>query len=246
MIFYKIFYQDLIFVTKQRLSKVMATAGIASRRACEEIIFAGRVKVNGVVSIVPQTMVDAEDVIFVDENPLPQNVSKLYFMLNKPMGYLCTAKRSKNSKIVYDLFTDVQERLFTAGRLDQQTTGLLIVTNDGHFANRVIHPSSNILKEYLVKTNQEISPEHLAAISHGTLVEGAYIKPHRVTKVRRGTLKVVVAEGKKHEVRLLLSAAGLHVIELSRIRIGALQLGSLPLGSYRPLTEREKELIFEK
>lgn len=234
-------------MAKQRLSKVMAAAGIASRRACEEIIFNSRVKVNGEVALLPQTMVDGDDTILVDGQPLPQNAAKVYYMLNKPMGYLCTAKRSSNnSKIVYDLFTDVEQRLFTAGRLDQQTTGLLIVTNDGHFANSVIHPSSNILKEYLVKTDQEISPEHLMAISNGTLVEGAFIKPHRVTKVRRGTLKVVVSEGKKHEVRLLLSAAGLHVIELSRIRIGALQLGALPLGSFRPLTEREKQLIFEK
>lgn len=226
----------------------MAAAGVASRRACEELIFRGKVMVNGETALLPQTMVDENDVITFNGQPISRDVEKLYFMLNKPPGYLCTAlKTGKNSKIVLDLFNeDVKERLFTVGRLDQYTTGLLIVTNDGHFANRVIHPSSNIVKEYLVKTDQEITPEHLIAISNGTLVEGVFVKPQRVTKVRRGTLKIVVTEGKKREVRLLLAAAGLEAKELSRIRIGALQLGALPLGSWRPLTEREQQLIFEK
>jgi 23S rRNA pseudouridine2605 synthase len=235
-------------VIKQRLSKVMAAGGIASRRKCEEFIFRGEVTVNGQVVLIPQTMVDENDSIMFNGQVLSRDVQKLYFILNKPAGYLCTSlKTGTNTKIVLDLFNeDVKERLFTVGRLDQFTTGLLIVTNDGHFANQVIHPSANILKEYLVKTDIEITPDHLKAISNGTLVEGVFVKPHRVTKVRRGTLKVVVAEGKKREVRLLLAAAGLNAKELSRIRIGALQLGSLPLGGWRPLTEREKQLIFEK
>lgn len=232
---------------KQRLSKVMASAGVASRRACEEIIFSGKVKVNGETALLPQTMVDENDEILLNGNPISNSVQKLYFMLNKPPGYLCTAMRSSNnSKIVLDLFSDINERLFTVGRLDQFTTGLLLVTNDGHFANRVIHPSSNILKEYLVKTDAEITPEHLMAISNGTLVEGVFVKPQRVSKVRRGTLKVVVSEGKKREVRMLLAAAGLPARELTRIRIGALQLGALPMGTWRPLTDREQQLIFEK
>ena len=235
-------------MTKQRLSKVMAAAGVASRRACEEFIFRGKVTVNGETALLPQTMVDENDAIAFNGQLITLEVQKLYFMLNKPPGYLCTsAKMGKNTKIVLDLFNDdVKERLFTVGRLDQYTTGLLLVTNDGHFANQAIHPSSNIHKEYLVKTDQEITPEHLTAISNGTLVEGIFVKPMRVTKVRRGTLKVVVAEGKKREVRLLLAAAGLVTKELSRIRIGALQLGTLPIGSWRPLSEREKQLIFEK
>lgn len=226
----------------------MAAAGVASRRACEELIFRGKVSVNGETALLPQTMVDKNDAITFEGKPLLREIPRLYFMLNKPPGYLCSAKRTgENTKLVLDLFSDeIKDRLFTVGRLDQFTTGLLIVTNDGHFANRVIHPSSNILKEYLVKTDQEITPEHLMAISNGTLVEGIFIKPHRVSKVRRGTLKILVAEGKKREVRLLLAAAGLHTQELSRIRIGALQLGTLPIGSWRTLTEREKQLIFEK
>jgi 23S rRNA pseudouridine2605 synthase len=231
--------------TKKRLSKHLAASGIASRRACEELIFAGRVKVNGNVALLPQTMVDENDTILVDGKSLEGVEKKVYFILNKPAGYICTASKATSSKIVLDLFQDVPERIFTVGRLDKDTTGLLLLTNDGHFANQVIHPSSNIQKEYLAKTSSEISPEHLIAISNGTLVEGVFVKPVRVSKVRRGTVKITVGEGKKREVRLLLEAAGLEVKELARIRIGSLQLGSLPVGSWRSMTEREKHLIFE-
>lgn len=231
--------------TKIRLSKFLAASGVASRRACEEIIFAGRVTVNGVVAELPQTPVSSKDKICVDGERVMPEEKKVYYMLNKPAGYLCTAKKTGSNKIVLDLFTDVPYRLFTVGRLDKDTQGLILVTNDGHFANEVIHPSADIHKEYLVKTNEELSADHLAAISNGTLVEGVFVKPVRVTKVRRGTLKVVIGEGKKREVRLLLEAAGLKVKELTRIRIGSLQLGPLPAGSWRELTEREKALIFE-
>lgn len=231
--------------TKQRLSKTMAAAGIASRRACETLIFEGRVTVNGIVTLLPQTMVGSQDAILVDGKSLQGAEPKVYYILNKPTGYICSAKRNKDTKIVLDLFEDAKHRLFTVGRLDKDTLGLLIVTNDGHFANRVIHPSASIHKEYLAKTDQEITPEHLIAISNGTLVEGVFVKPLRVSKVRKGTVKITILEGKKREVRVLMEAAGLNVKELTRIRIGGLHLGTLPIGSWRAMTEREKELIFE-
>lgn len=231
--------------TKIRLSKYLAAAGIASRRACETIIFAGRVAVNGTVALEPQTLVNDEDTITVDGKSLNDSEPKVYYILNKPAGYICTSKKMGTTKIVLDLFEDVPYRLFTIGRLDKDTQGLLLVTNDGHFANKVIHPSADIQKEYLAKTNSEITAEHLMAISSGTLVEGVFVKPIRVTKVRRGTVKVAVGEGKKREVRLLLEAAGLKVQELTRIRIGGLQLGQLPTGQWREMTEIDKTLIFE-
>jgi 23S rRNA pseudouridine2605 synthase len=231
--------------TKNRLSKFLAASGIASRRACEEIISAGRVTVNGIKTLIPQTMVDAKDKITVDGKAVKLEEQKVYYMLNKPLNYLCTAKKMGSNKIVLDLFEDVPYRIFTIGRLDKDTQGLLLLTNDGHFANQVIHPSAEIHKEYLAKTDQEISAEHLTMISHGTLVEGTFVKPIKVSKVRRGTLKIVIGEGRKREVRLILEAAGLKIKELTRIRIGSLQLGTLPLGAWRELSEREKELIFE-
>jgi 23S rRNA pseudouridine2605 synthase len=232
-------------VVKNRLSKVLAAAGVASRRAAEELITQGQVKVNGEVIRVPQTIVDsATDVVMVKGQTIAIE-EKVYYMLNKPAGYICSAKRSGTTKLVFDLFEEEGHRLFTVGRLDKDTEGLLLLTNDGHFANQIIHPSSNVQKEYVAKTGQEITAEHLIAISHGTIVEGVFVKPVRVSKVRRGTVKVVIMEGKKREVRLLLKAVGLDVQSLVRTRLGGLHLGSLELGKWRPLTEREKQIIFE-
>lgn len=231
--------------TKKRLSKFLAAAGIASRRACEEMIFAGRIVVNDAVIKEPQFLVDEQDTILVDQKSLNAVEPKVYYLLNKPAGYICTARQKGSTKIVLDLFKDIPYRLFTVGRLDKDTQGLLLVTNDGHFANKVIHPSSGIRKEYLAKTNVEITADHLKAISNGTLVEGIFVKPLKVSKVRRGTVKIAVGEGKKREVRMLLESAGLHVQELIRIRIGNLQLGQLAVGKWREMTEVEKTLIFE-
>ncbi len=234
-------------MSKQRLSKVLAAAGVASRRACEELIFDGLVKINEQVVKVPQTLVDlAVDRVTVRNQSIQKVENKVYYLLNKPVGYICSMRRSGQSKLVLDLFQEEEHRLFTVGRLDKDTGGLLIVTNDGHFANQVIHPSANIQKEYLVKTDQEVTHDHLVAIGHGTLVEGTFVKPIRVEKVRRGTLKIIIGEGKKREVRLLLDAAGLKIECLTRIRLGGLLLGALPVGSWRPLTEKERKLIFIK
>ena len=232
---------------KKRLSKALAGAGIASRRAAEEIIFAGRVKVNGVVITVPQTLIDwEEDTILVDEAPIKGEERKVYFILNKPHGYICSNTRLGSKKLVVDLFHHLNLRLFTVGRLDRDTTGLILVTNDGHFANKVIHPSANIAKEYLVKTSQEITDVHLKTISKGTSIEECWIKPVRVEKVRKGTIKVVVKEGKKREVRLLVQNAGLDIVELSRIRIGGLRLGPIVEGTFREMTETDKKELFNK
>lgn len=231
-------------MTKQRLSKVLASAGIASRRACETLIFDGKVSVNGEIATQPQTLVSLEeDDVRIESTRVKALEEKVYYLLNKPRNFVCSNKPLGRKKLVVDLFPD-SHRLFTVGRLDRDTTGLLIVTNDGHFAQKIIHPSANIEKEYLVKVNSHITHDNLVAISRGGMVEGGFVKPVRVTKVRRGTLKVVVKEGRKREVRVLVQKAGLDIRELSRIRIGGLQLGPLSEGDYRPLTNSEKEAIF--
>ncbi len=231
----------------QRLSKVLAAAGVASRRACEEIIFSGRVKVNGEVVLLPQYPVDpTRDEILVDGEVIRPGENRVYYLLNKPKGFVCSHNRELHSRVVFDLFPQSHGRLFSAGRLDKATTGLLIVTNDSHYANRIIHPSAHIEKEYVAKTSEEIEASHLAAIAKGTHVEGRFVKPVRVTKIRRGTVKVVVMEGKKHEVRILLKRVGLHVRELTRIRLGGLLLGTLPEGKWREMSLKERELILKK
>lgn len=228
-----------------RLSKVLASCGVAARRACEELIFDGKVTVNGEVVLTPQTHVTlGKDKIAVNGQPVKAAEQKVYYIMNKPAGYLCSSVH-EGKKIVLDLIPEEQKRLFTVGRLDRDTTGLLIITNDGHFANRVIHPSFNIQKEYLAKAEQEISEEHLKLMREGTFVEGIYVRPVRVEKVRAGTVKVVVREGKKREVRELLKKAGLSIRSLCRIRIGGLHLHTLPLGAVKKVTQQDLEKVFD-
>lgn len=230
---------------KNRLSKVLAAAGIGSRRGCEALIFDGKVTVNGEIVLKPETHVSLqEDDVRVDDRRILAECNKLYYILNKPYGYMCSNKPVGNKRLVIDLFP-IEERLFTVGRLDRDTTGLLIVTNDGHFSHRVIHPSSNIEKEYLVKVEGEVSHEHLLQISKGAFVDGAFVRPVSCKKMRKGTIKVVVKEGRKREVRVLVTKAGLEICSLSRIRIGGLFLGKLPEGTFRPMTTKEKEAIFK-
>lgn len=230
---------------KNRLSKILAAAGVASRRACEELIFAGRVQVNGETILIPQHMVNPQvDAIRVDGQGIGKEPQKVYYLLNKPVGYICSHHRpGLNQKLVLDLIPDGR-RLFTVGRLDKETEGLILITNDGTFAHRAMHPSSDIAREYLAKTDSEITLDHLKTIAAGCWVEGAFVKPVSVNKVRRGTLKVIVKEGRKHEVRLLLRAAGLQVRSLARVRFGGLLLGKLPLGTYRTLSAEECEAVF--
>ena len=231
---------------KKRLSKTLAAAGVASRRAAEEIIQSGRVKVNGKICLVPQEMVDiSQDDIRVDGKKVDQEEAKKYYILHKPRGLVCTANPKFAPKRVLDLFKDEGLRLFTVGRLDKETSGLIIITNDGHFANRIIHPSSEVIKEYLVKVDKEILHDHLVQLSEGIVIDGVRVKPKKVTKVRKATMKIAVGEGKNREVRSLCEACNLEVKELVRIRIGNLHLHHLPYGEYREMTEKEKELPFE-
>jgi len=203
-----------------RLSKVMAKAGVDSRRHCEEIIFEGRVKVNGQVVKLPQTQVGPRDRITVDGKLLSQPENKVYYMLNKPKGYVCSNAPVGKSKKVLDLFPRVKLRLFTIGRLDKDTTGLLIVTNDGDFAQKVIHPASNIEKEYIATTSTTIERNHLAEITRGTRVEGSFVRPTSVILMNSHTVRIIIKEGKKREVRVIIEETGLEVVDLKRTRIG--------------------------
>lgn len=230
-------------MNEKRLSKALAAAGIASRRVAEELIFSGRVKVNGVITCTPQTLIDWEkDQIHVDESLVSGEEKKLYFMLNKPEGLICSDELVDNRRSVLNLFTEDSKRLMIVGRLDQHASGLVLVTNDGRFSDYILRSSSRIIKEYLVKVTQEITPEHLEILSRGSRIDNRWIRPVNVQKVRRGTFKIAVKEGKKHEVRIMAEHAGLDIIELKRIRIGNLVLGPLPEGEYRPLTQHEINL----
>lgn len=227
-----------------RLSKFLQQAGIASRRKAELLITQGLVTINGEKASLPETRVDPEkDSVKVSGKSVGVFEEKVYYLLNKPKGMLCTALGTGHGRSVLELFKEEGKRLFTVGRLDKDTEGILIVTNDGSFAQDVIHPSKNLNKEYLAKTAQEITHEHLIKISGGGIVEGTFVKPLKVEKVRKGTLKITLGEGKKREVRVLLDQAGLEVLSLTRIRLGDLVLGSLAPGEYRDLTEKERKRL---
>lgn len=230
---------------EKRLNKVLASAGIGSRRHCDEVIFDGRVEVNGEVCIEPGRLVDIErDKVVVDGSRIRREEHKVYYILNKPKGYICCQKRlEEKSRLATDLLPG-RHRLFTVGRLDRDTTGLILVTNDGDFAQEVIHPSKGVVKSYLAELSAPMTAEDLATMREGVYIEKRLVQPVKVAKVGSRRVKVCLAEGKKHEVRLLLLKAGLKVRELKRVGIGGLSLGPLPVGAFRPMTRKDRELIF--
>lgn len=242
----------------QRLSKVLAAAGVASRRSCEELIFEGKVTVNGTVCNSPQTRVDIlKDSIYVNGNRLSKKLPpKLYFALNKPKGYICSC--GEESKSVISLFDGLwktwnktnpgvpKPRLFTVGRLDVATSGLIIVTNDGDFAQSLAHPSSELSKEYIAAIEGSVHRRHLIAISEGVHIEGVHCVPDSVEllptqpEISRTRLRIVVHEGRNHEVRELVKNAGLQLHSLKRVRIGKYRLPSdLGLGKYVELKQSD-------
>ncbi|XP_022765449.1 putative ribosomal large subunit pseudouridine synthase SVR1, chloroplastic [Durio zibethinus] len=253
------FYNENFRQPPQRLSKVLAAAGVASRRESEELIFDGKVTVNGSVCNAPQTRVDpAKDIIYVNGSRLPKRLPpKVYLALNKPKGYICSSGE-KEFRSVLDLFEDYlkrwdkmnpgspKPRLFTVGRLDVATTGLIIVTNDGDFAQKLSHPSSNFHKEYIATIDGEVKNRHLIAISEGTEIEGIHCIPDSVELLprqpdsSRPRLRVVVHEGRNHEVRELVKNAGLEIHSLKRVRIGGFRLpADLGLGKHIELNQSD-------
>ena len=251
-------------MSKIRLNKFLAHSGIASRRKVEDVIISKSVKVNGKIADLPQTLIDPEvDIVKINDKVIKEE-KKNYFLLNKPKGFICanqkdpnnpsknipsqkktkSPKRKQKEHLVIDLFKDYSSRLFTVGRLDKDTTGLLIVTNDGDFANKIIHPSSNLEKEYFVKVKENLLATHLKKISKGGFVENKFVKPKKVIKTSRKTLRIMVTEGKKREIKAFIEKANLTLFELQRVRIGNLKLGNIPFGYYKKVSLKDLEVIF--
>ncbi len=230
---------------RQRLSKILAQAGVASRRKCEELIFDKQVRVNGDIALLPQTMVDPyKDKITVNGKILRFSEDKVYFLLNKPQGYICTNRKQKGVKRAIDLFQNIPYRLFTVGRLDKMTQGLLIVTNDGQLAHRIMHPSFSVEKEYVVKVEEKIENSHIKIMRKGVVIDDRLVKPLSIQIQTDHQCSIILCDGKKHEVRKLIQKAGLQLLMLTRVRIGPIQLNDLPIGSYREMNEKEKNAFF--
>ena len=231
-----------------RLQKYLAACGVASRRACETIIAAGRVFVNGCP--VPQQglCINPEsDVVEVDGHRVfPEQ--KLYFMLNKPVGVLCTCQDTHRRRTFLDFFPGFQERLYPVGRLDQDSEGLLIVTNDGALALRLTHPRHEVTKTYHVQLNAALTEEARRRMLGGVESEGEVWKAEEVTARpgRAGEYTVILKEGRKRQVRRMARELGYRVQALRRVAVGSLLLGVLPVGKARALSQSEIKTLFQE
>lgn len=233
----------------ERLQKIISEAGVCSRRAAEKLIRDGRVCVNGRVSVIGQSADPKRDKITVDGIPLEPGRSKLYIMLNKPRGYVTTASDEKGRKTVMELVADAGARIYPVGRLDMHSEGLLIMTNDGEFANRLMHPSHNIRKTYLTSVSGGDIDRAAAVLRGGMVIDGYRLREAEVEIKKRGAkiseLLITVREGRNRQVRKMCAVAGLRVHGLRRVNIGTLELGGLPPGKWRHLTDDEVAALDE-
>ena len=227
----------------ERLQKVMANAGVASRRASEKLIQEGRVMVNGVV-------VESDDSISVDGKLLKKDEKKVYYLLYKPRGVISAAKDNKEREVVTDYLKDVPERLYPVGRLDYDTSGLLILTNDGDFANQMMHPRYKVDKTYVAKVEGLITPDSIKKLRNGVVIDGKPTSRARAKILSRDAKKntsivsLTIHEGRYHQVKKMFDAVGHKVQKLSRTTYGTLTLDGLTSGEYRELSHNEvRELL---
>ena len=232
----------------ERLQKLISAAGLASRRAAEEMILAGRVTVNGTVAELGRRADPAADEIRVDGRPLPTQGEKVYIMLNKPRGYVTTLRDDRGRSTVAELVRDAGVRVFPVGRLDYDSDGLLLLTNDGAFANALTHPSREVDKTYRTAVMGDVEAA-LPKLRGPMEIDGYAIRPARVERMREDLLEITIHEGRNRQVRKMCAAAGLRVRRLTRVSEGPLRLGSLAPGKWRYLDENEisavRNLIFD-
>lgn len=232
---------------EERLQKYMARCGVASRRKCEEIILSGKVRVNGITVSELGVKVDInKDKVEYDGKTIFPEEKKLYIMLNKPEGYITSAKDEKNRKTVIDIIK-VDERIYPIGRLDYDSSGLLLLTNDGDIYNKIIHPRVKIMKEYIAFISGEIKKSELEKLEKGIDI-GGYITAPAIAELlsyEKGNsfIKIGIYEGKNRQIRRMCSAINHEVISLKRTAIGKIQLGKLKKGEYRYLTKEELDYI---
>lgn len=231
---------------EERIQKIMASRGVASRRASEELILQGRVTCNGQVCGLGDRADPEKDTILVDGRPLPSTPDAIYILLHKPRGYVTTLSDEKGRKNVSQLVSDCPQRVYPVGRLDMDSEGLLLLTNDGELANHLMHPSHVVDKVYQVWV-QGLSPEGLERLSQPIELDGYRIrKPNVKCQKRTGDkalLQITIHEGRNRQIRRMCAIAGMEVQRLKRIREGSLSLGQLPLGKWRYLTKEEVQAL---
>ncbi len=232
-----------------RLNKFLASCGIASRRKCDELIFGGKVKVNGEIIKTPAFKIDPEkDEVSVNENvvKLPK---KIYIALNKPEGVLCSLKDDFGRTLITDLIPEIKERIFPVGRLDFNSEGLILLTNDGELSNRLIHPKYKVEKTYHVLIKGNIDRDSLERLSNGIELDGKKTQPSKIRILDMGKkttfIEIKLKEGKKRQIRRMLKEVGYEVKKLRRVKFGPIKLGRLKKGEWRYLTKKEVENLYK-
>lgn len=232
---------------KIRIQKILSDAGICSRRKAEEYITEGRVELNGRRAALGDKA-DGNDIVKLDGERvrIPEKTrKKLYIMLNKPRGYVTTMSDELERKCVTDLLTGIEDRVYPVGRLDRNSEGMLIFTNDGAFANDIMHPSRHVSKTYRVTVRPSVSEEQLTKLSAGVEIDGRMTLPAKVEVIdedaekKRVVMNIVIREGRNRQVRKMCEAVGLEVARLRRTAIGPVKLGMLKPGAWRELTSEE-------
>lgn len=232
----------------ERLQKYLSAQGIASRRKCEELIKEGKVKVNGKIVKVLGTKVSKNDEVLVDNKPV-NSIEKEYYLLYKPEGVISSVKDEKNRKTVVDLI-DTKARIYPVGRLDYDTSGIILLTNDGELSNLLSHPSGNIEKLYSVKVSGILKGNHIKMLESGIVIDGmktkkAKAKLKKIDKAnQKSYIELTITEGRNHQVKNMFNALGFKVVKLKRLKYSFLDLTGLKKGEYRPLTIKEVKQLY--
>ena len=227
-----------------RINKYIASSGVCSRRKAEEYILEGKVLINGVVNTELGYKVKDGDVVVVDGKQISLEENKVYIMLNKPKGYVTTSKEQFGRPSVLDI-VKVEERVYPVGRLDMDSEGLLILTNDGDFSNNIIHPTKHITKKYEVVLKENITETAIKKLENGVDIGGYVTRPAKVEKVSDKKILITIGEGKNRQVRRMIEVVDNKVVNLKRIAIGGLKLDKLKSGEYIMLDKKLVSKIFE-
>lgn len=233
----------------ERLQKVIALSGYCSRRKAEELIEKKQVKVNGKLITEMGVKVSSTDFIEVEGNPINEKEEKVYYILNKPRGVVTTTNDEKKRKTVVDLIK-TNKRIYPVGRLDYDTTGLIILTNDGELTNYLIHPKNNIEKVYVAKIKGIINKEDLKRMCNGVIIDGKKTSKAKAKilkidkKTNTSVVELIIHEGRNHQVKKMFEAIGFNVLKLKRESISFLTLDGLKSGEYRPLSVKEVKMLY--
>ena len=226
-----------------RINKYLADCGVASRRKCDELILQGKVKVNNKVTRELGLNIKPTDVVLFENRVVRPNVRRVYYKLHKPKGYVTTASDEKGRKTVVELMRKVQERVYPIGRLDYDTEGLLLLTNDGDITNILTHPKNAVKKTYVASIEGEITPQDIKQISKGVDIGGYTTQPCSAQILDKDDkftrVEIIITEGKNHQVKKMFEAVGKTVAFLKRVSIGEIKLGGLARGEYKALTTKE-------